>query len=238
MRRTDAVWLLLLLAGAAAAILASARLITFLLDDHRAPTLAFFVGLILPSIMIPYRLLGRRGWKEAIACLAGAAGLICLTVFGKPAAIGGAGYINLFISGAIAISAMILPGVSGSFVLMVLGEYRTVLVAINTWDFTKLAIFGLGCLVGIIAFVRLLHFLLKRYHSITVAFLIGLIIGSLWVLWPFKEVAEGAKIVTGTNVFPGTFDAQVGWSIGAFLVGVVCSLGLNLLGKKPESRKS
>lgn len=239
-KRTDTIWLLLLMAGAAAAILASARLIAYLLDEHRAPTLAFFVGLIVPSILVPFGLLRRRGWKEALACMAATAFLISITVFLKPVSGEGTGMIILFLSGAVAVSAMILPGISGSFVLMVMGEYRTVLEAINTWDIPKLLVFALGCLVGIIAFVRLLNFLLRRYHSVTMAFLIGLILGSLWVLWPFKEVTEGAKIVTGANVLPRAFDSEVIWSVGALLVGLICSAGMFYMGnalKKPGAEE-
>jgi putative membrane protein len=230
-KRTDTVWLLILMVGAAAAILASSRVIAYLLDEHRAPTLAFFVGLIVPSILVPFGLLKRRGWKEALSCVVAAAFLIGITVFLKPVSGEGTGTLTLFLAGAVAISAMILPGISGSFVLMVMGEYRAVLEAINTMDILKLAVFALGCLVGILAFVRLLNFLLKRYHSVTMAFLIGLILGSLWVLWPFKEVAEGAKIVTGTNVLPQAFDSDVIWSAGALLVGLVCSAGMFYMGK-------
>jgi putative membrane protein len=230
-RRTDFIWLLLLLIGMVAAILASSRLIAYLLDEHRAPTLAFFVGLIVPSILVPFGLLKRRGWREALSCAVAAAFLIGITVFLKPVSGEGTGLITLFLAGAVAISAMILPGISGSFVLMVMGEYRAVLEAINTMDIPRLAVFALGCLVGIVAFVRLLNFLLKRYHSVTMAFLIGLILGSLWVLWPFKEVAEGAKIVTGTNVLPQAFDSEVIWSAGALLVGLACSAGMFYMGK-------
>jgi putative membrane protein len=230
-KRTDAIWLLILLAGAAAAILASSRLIAYLLDEHRASTLAFFLGLIVPSILVPYGLLKRRGFREILSCLVAAAFLISLTVFLRPVGGEGAGMIVLFFSGAVAISAMILPGISGSFVLMVMGEYRTVLEAINTWDIPKLLVFALGCLAGIVAFVRLLNFLLKRYNSVTMAFLIGLILGSLWVLWPFKEVAEGAKIVTGTNMLPRAFDAEVLWSMGSLLFGLLCSVGMLAMGK-------
>jgi putative membrane protein len=233
-KRTDTAWLLILLVGAAAAILASSRLIAYLLDEHRAPTLAFFVGLIVPSILVPYGLLQRRGWKEVLACLVALAFLIALTVLPKPATGESTGMIVLFLSGVIAISAMILPGISGSFVLMMMGQYRTVLEAINTGDIPRLLVFALGCLVGIIAFVRLLNFLLRRYHSTTMAFLIGLILGSLWVLWPFKQVAAGAKIVTGTNVLPQAFDSGTLWSMGALLVGLICSAGMFYMGKALE----
>jgi len=238
MKRTDASWLLLLMLGAAVAILASSRLIAMLLDEHRAPTLAFFIGLIVPSILVPYGLLNRKGIKEALSCLIAAAALICLTIFFKPAAGGTGNLITLFIAGAIAISAMILPGVSGSFILMVLGEYRSVLDAINNMDILKLAVFGAGCVVGILAFVRLLNYLLKKFQSVTMAFLIGLILGSLWVLWPFKEVAVGAKLITGSNIFPTAFNAELAWSIGAFIGGLACSAGLHFLGKTKDKPAS
>jgi putative membrane protein len=234
LQRADSFWLLMLLLGAGVAILGSSRLIGFLLDEHRAPTLAFFIGLIVPSILVPYGMLKRKGIKELISCVVAAGLLVCLSIFFKPGEGEGAGLLFLFVAGAVAISAMILPGVSGSFILMVMGEYRSVLDAINTWDFVRLAVFGAGCVLGILAFVRLLNFLLKRFHSVTMAFLIGLILGSLWVLWPFKEVAEGAKIITGVNVLPAAFGSEVTWAIGALLVGLVCSAGLHLLGKTME----
>ena len=234
MKRTDALWLLVLAVGAAGAILASSRLIAWLLDAHLAPTLAFFVGLLIPSILVPFRLLKRRSWPEVLACLVGTAGLVGLTFLQPASAEAGLGLAGLFIAGAIAVSAMILPGVSGSFMLMIMGEYRTVLQAINDLDVARLGVFALGCLAGIAAFVRLLNFLLERLHSVTMAFLIGLIFGSLWVLWPFKEIAEGAKIVTGENVLPGAFTSEVAWSIGALALGLVCSAGLMYLGKGRE----
>jgi putative membrane protein len=240
LRRTDAGFLGLLLLGAAVSILASSRLITFLLEEHLAPTLAFFVGLIVPSVLVPYSMLERKGWKEALACLLGAAALVCFTVFSVPVGGQGAGLFVLFVAGLISISAMILPGVSGSFVLLVMGEYKTVLDAIKhaTDDFDpfailQLAVFGAGCLVGLMVFVRLIHYLLKRFHSVTMAFLMGLIIGSLWALWPFKEGA--GKIITRTNVFPTELTPVVLWSLGALVVGLLCSFGLNALGKKQDA---
>ena len=238
LKRIDALWLGLLAVGAAAAILVSSRLIAWLLDEQLAPTLAFFIGLIIPSIIVPYRLLQRRSWQELIACLVGIAGLVGLT-FLPPAGSGeGMGLFGLFLAGAIAVSAMILPGVSGSFMLMIMGEYRTVLEAINQFDLVKLGVFAAGCLAGVLAFVKLLNFLLKRFQSITMAFLTGLIFGSLWVLWPFKAIAPGAKIITGVNVLPTVFDAELGWAIGAFVVGLVCSAGVMLLGRVQSDSES
>jgi putative membrane protein len=237
-RRTDSAWLLVLLAGTGCAILASSHLIVFLLDEHLAPTLAFFIGLIIPSILVPYGLLGRKSIREAVSCLIAAAALIGLTLLFDTSGGSSGGLVFLFVSGVVAISAMILPGVSGSFILMVLGEYRSVLDAINNMDWLRLAVFAAGCILGILAFVRLLNYLLKRYHDVTMAFLIGLILGSLWVLWPFKEVLPGAKIVTGTNILPVSLDAGVLWSAGTFAFGLLCSAGLYRLGKTEETAVS
>ncbi len=230
-RRLDGSWLLVLALGAAAAILASSRLIAWLLEVHVAPTLAFFVGLILPSVGVPYRMLERRGAREALFCLLGLLGMLGLT-FLQPGAGQGWGLPGLFLAGVVAISAMILPGVSGSFMLMVLGEYEHVLRAINTFDLVTLGVFAAGCLVGLLAFVRLLNWLLRRFHAPTLAFLIGLILGSLWVLWPFKAIPAGARISAGVNVWPQALDATVLWSLGAFALGLVCSLGVLWLGRR------
>ncbi|RLB59230.1 MAG: DUF368 domain-containing protein [Deltaproteobacteria bacterium] len=229
--RLDFWWLLVLAAGAAAAILASSRVIVFLLDHYRSATLAFFVGLIVPSVLVPYGMMERRGWPQALACLAGCTLLVVFTALVPPATGGTDNPLMLFFSGALAISAMILPGVSGSFVLMVLGQYRAVLEAINHWNLLPLGIFAAGCLVGLLAFVRMLKYLLEHYHATTLAFLIGLILGSLWVLWPFKEVAAGAKLVEGRNIWPTGFDREVLYALLAGLAGMACSAGLNRLGR-------
>ncbi len=230
-KRLDATWILVLALGAAAAILASSHLIAYLLESHLSPTLSFFIGLIIPSMAVPYKLLERKSWPEMLACCVGVGLLISLTLI-RPASGGNMGLIGLFVSGAIAISAMILPGVSGSFMLMIMGEYKTVLDSINNMDLTKLVVFAAGCLVGLLAFVRLLNYLLKRFHSTTMAFLLGLILGSLWVLWPFKELAVGEKIVSGINVLPTSLTPEFMWSMGGFVFGLVCSAGIMILGAK------
>ncbi|RME21731.1 MAG: DUF368 domain-containing protein [Deltaproteobacteria bacterium] len=231
LKRLDAVWLAVLLAGAAAAILASSHLIAYLLDYHRAPTLAFFIGLILPSIAVPYSMMERRGPKELVACIAGCGLLVAISLGASGSGVTSGGLVLLFISGAIAISAMILPGISGSFVLMVMGQYRAVLGAINEVRLVELSVFACGCVLGLIGFVKLLQFLLRRYRTVVLAFLVGLILGSLWVLWPFKHVAEGAKIITGTNYLPAALDGEVLVAIAAFVAGACGALGVNHLGK-------
>ncbi len=229
LQRIDAFFFFLLGTGAVIAIVGSARLISFLLEQHKEPTLGFFIGLIIPSVLIPYRLLDQKGLKEMLSCVLGVAVVISLTFLVKPTDQNTTGLMMMFISGVFSITAMILPGISGSFVLMVLGEYKNVLDAVNSRDLVLLGVFLLGCLVGLISFVRLLDYLLKKLHSITMAFLIGLIMGSIWVLWPFKQVEPGAKFITGINILPMDMGSTVLWSLGLFLVGLVCSVGLNRL---------
>ena len=153
---------------------------------------------------------------------------------------------------------MILPGLSGSYVLLVMGQYQNVLDkltglqrdlangSINTPALIWLLTLGVGLVVGIVLFARLLHFLLENFRSATMAFLIGLLLGSLWVLWPFKDVASGAevadrsgevkleiKIATAPNRLPAGL-GEAGVAGGAFLAGLVGSAGLIALGKKRE----
>lgn len=229
--RLDFWWLLVLAAGAAAAILAGSRLIVILLDNYRSATLAFFVGLIVPSVLVPYSMMERHGWLQAASGMAGCALLLLFAALAPPASGNNENLVMLFFSGAVAISAMILPGISGSFVLMVLGQYRPVLEAINHADLLPLGIFAAGCLAGLLAFVRLLKYLLARYHATTMAFLIGLILGSLWVLWPFKEVSASATLAEGRNIWPVAFNREVVIALLAAVAGLAGSVGLYRLGR-------
>ncbi|MBE0688885.1 MAG: DUF368 domain-containing protein, partial [Anaerolineae bacterium] len=95
--------------------------------------------------------------------------------------------VNLFISGMFAICAMILPGISGSFILLILGQYDNVLSAVTNRDFATVGIVAAGCVVGIVIFSRILSWLLRHYYHVTVATLVGFMVGSLWKVWPWKE---------------------------------------------------
>ncbi len=255
LRRIDALFLALLITGSVIVILGSSFLIDYLLQEHYSPTLAFFVGLILPSILVPWRMMGNRG-----AILLWALPGVALTV-GVSLVIpdNAAGSDNLLIAlgtGAIAISAMILPGISGSFVMLVLGQYQNVIGKITSLQIGLLdgridwgSLFWLGALavgmgVGILAFARLLNFLFDRFRSATLAFLIGLLLGSLWVLWPFKDISAGAELVgrsgevkqevriaTAPNRMPRS-GGEAGVAGAAAVAGLLGSAGMILLGGK------
>ncbi len=260
LRRIDFGFLALLGTGAITAILLTSKLIVYLLNDHHDATYGFFCGLILTSILVPVRMLKRCGGKELIALLIAVALVLSLSVgtsekqlervaykSGSEIAVSNAvgstafpTYWDLgmfFGSGALAISAMILPGVSGSFLMIALGVYFRLLTAINTLIesipellngvferpvLASLLIIGvtaIGCLFGLLAFTRLLNYLLERYRNLTIAFLIGLMVGSLYGLWPFREFAMvGGERIDTAHLLP-QLDMNLLVTVGAFLIG-------------------
>jgi putative membrane protein len=141
----------------------------------------------------------------------------------------------VFVSGAIAICAMILPGISGSFVLLILGKYAFIMQAFKNLDLVTLTVFALGCLTGLLSFVRVVSFFFKKYHDFTVVLLTGFMLGSLPKIWPWRiptlivETAKGPKIIQESAVLPKEYAittqqnpeftlAVLGLAIGVLLV--------------------
>lgn len=196
-RRTDLVFLTVLGIGAIVAIKGLAGLLQWLLAEEPMPTLAFFIGLIIPSIAVPARMMDRRGPVEAVACLAGI-GLTVAVSMGQVSSGGEEPALWLvFGGGAVAIAAMILPGISGSFVLLVLGLYQATLEHIHHITSRSLVFLGVmaaGFFFGVVTISRAMAWLLKHQRSATLAFLIGLIFGSFYVLWPFKDYGAPSDV--------------------------------------------
>ncbi len=138
--------------------------------------------------------------------------------------------------GAIAISAMILPGISGAFLMLLLGGYFEILDAISTRDWPVLIVFTVGCIFGIVVFSRLLNYLLKNWHDQTMAFLLGLVIGSLWMLWPFKtSEIIGHKPVYLANTIPAGFSVNELSTIVSIIIGIaIVGLMIRYEGKGEE----
>lgn len=186
-----------LLAGLLGAVLLLVRPITWLYAAHPVFLFAFFFGLIVGSIVLIARH-AHWGLSGLVAMAAGAAAALVfvtrvpVTMPHDP--------FTLFWSGAVAIMAMILPGISGSFLLLVLGQYQHVMEALKGLDLATLVPFALGCATGLIAFVRLLRWLLERWHGQTVALLVGFMAGSLWKIWPFRTVLESTTNAKGRLV--------------------------------------
>jgi putative membrane protein len=144
-----------------------------------------------------------------------------------------------FLAGAIAISAMILPGISGSFMLLLMGIYFDLLAAINNRQVALLAIFALGCFVGLLAFSRLLNFLLEKFHDLTMSFLLGLVIGSLYAIWPFKTFAMvGPRRIDLDNVLPTSMGGNEILTVGCVVAGAVVVLAFMWIEARREKPNS
>ncbi|MCC5883137.1 MAG: DUF368 domain-containing protein [Halomonas sp.] len=179
-----------LLLGIGLSLISVAHLVVWLMDDHPLLLNGFFFGLVAASAIVVSR--HPADWKlwhllPLIAGLLLAHGLPSLmpliTQLGSPSLV-------LIVGGAIAISALLLPGVSGSFLLLTMGLYGTVMQGIRSFDLSLLSTFAVGCLIGLFGFSRLLSWLLRHYHTATLQLLIGFIIGSLPVLWPWRELVR------------------------------------------------
>lgn len=166
-----------LILGIAIAFLSLAKLITYLINYHTAYTFAFFLGLILASAYILYTKLEELNIKIIIVTIIG---IILTYIFvGLNPIAANHSLPIIFLSGLIGVCAMILPGISGSFLLLLLGQYQYLLNALNTHSLSDIVVFIIGALIGILGFSKVLNYLLENYESITMAFLIGIMIGSL-----------------------------------------------------------
>ncbi len=251
--------------GAIVGIVLFARVMGWLLEQYREPSSAFFLGLVLASIVFPWRYLTRRSWREicafALACVL-AVGLsmavseedriaraarkqavvedAAVTEAVAPAVeqVDVAHMALIFGGGVLALSAMVLPGVSGSFILLLLGVYADVLRAVNQREVLVLAVFLVGGVVGLLMFTRVMGWLLARMFNLTMAFMIGLMVGSLYELWPFKRTVQvGEELVILGNRLQGIGFGDVMWTGLAFLVGIVLVSGFAWAGKEASGEK-
>jgi putative membrane protein len=259
--RIDFGFLMVLGVGAVAAVLVSTKLIVYLLDSQHDATYGFFFGLVLTSIIIPMRMLRGFSWRELIILLVAVSCIVFIEELKKDAAVVASEadevvelsiltIITFFACGAIAISAMILPGVSGSFLLLAFGIYFPLLTLIKDFmdsiprllsgEITQLFLsqlliitfFALGCIFGILVFTRLLKFLLERYRNITISFLIGLMFGSLYGLWPFRDyLMVGDKRYDTAHILP-QLDMNLVVTVCVFLVGCAIIFGFSRIDKE------
>jgi len=193
-RGIEWVWLVSLLAGILAAIFALSSVIETLLHDEPIRMAALFFGLIVGSIWVALRLLDRID-TVSVLLMVGIGGVMFLLlglrsdteVDDNAVEVVTRSWWVFMLAGAIAICAMILPGISGSFILVMLGMYTEVLGAVNDRDYVSLLAFSIGCVIGLALFSTLLNWLLEHYHRWVIAAMIGLMIGSMRVLWPWPN---------------------------------------------------
>lgn len=210
---------------------------------------AFFSGLVLASLYHLART--QRGWglTEVVGLLLGVAFILAVANL-APTQLPDHGWI-LFLGGFVAICAMILPGISGSFILLLVGLYPVFLTAIHEFDIPKLLWFGVGCICGLVVFSRFLSWLLAAYHKQTLSVLIGFLIGSLYVTWPWKNAlltttkSDGRVVVLQQeNLSPFDYlavtgdEAQLGLAILWAGLGIALVLGVELAAVWLKRRQS
>lgn len=219
-------FLLFLLAGIGISVFSLAKIITWLLVAYPVLVWSFFFGLVLASTWFVGKDVKERNWKTGLGFLLGAALAFYITV-ATPAETP-SHFLFIFLCGAIAICAMILPGISGSFILVLLGKYFFIMEAVKMLDLKVIAIFGIGACVGITSFSRLLSYALSHMRNITLAVLSGFMLGSLNKVWPWKETLEGVE----QNVAPNAFVWQ---AVCLALLGFVMVYGIEKISSKSEN---
>ena len=195
-----------LILGIGVTFLTLAKVVTYCMDYHTAMTFSFFLGLIIASAVILFRKIERINIKHVVFAVIG---LILTYIFVSLNPISGNhSLIVIFLSGMIAICAMILPGISGSFLLLLLGQYEYMLNALHQLHFSEIIVFVVGALIGILGFSKILNYLLKNYEELTMAFLIGVMLGSLKV--PAVEIANSVSVNIG-GLLPCVIVAVIGF---------------------------
>lgn len=234
-------FLVALILGIAISVLSLAKVLSLALEKHPILVWSFFFGLVVASVFYVGKQIKKWNLWTFLYLIVGIVIAYFITqiqpnIGANPTA------IYLILSGSLAICAMILPGISGSFILVLLGMYQVALTAIHQREFDKIALLGLGAIIGLLSFSKLLKFVLEHYRNYTLALLTGFIIGALNKIWPWKEVLktiqleEKVLVVKEKSVSPFNYvgDNQIVWAISLAIVGFLLIL---LLEKWGQSRK-
>lgn len=234
--------------GIGISVISLAKGLKYLLDNHPILVWSFFVGLIVASAIYVARSIEKWNFGTITAGIIGTAIAYAITVITPAEA--NTSHWFVFLSGSIAICAMILPGISGSFILVLLGMYKFILEAVGDMNIAIIATFMAGTAIGLIAFSNVLSWLLKNFHNITIAVLAGFMVGSLNKVWPWKEVTQTIidrhgelKPVAERNILPEAYE-QITGNEAFLLFAIVCAVvGFSLIfiiegiGKKMSKQK-
>ncbi len=238
-------FLIAVLGGAAVSIVSLAKLFDFLFEGYPIYIWSFFFGLILASVYFVGRTITKWNLSVILFFIVGAATAISISVM-TPAS-ENASFIYLIVCGVIAACSMILPGLSGSFVLILLGNYELVMIhAVNDKNIMVLLPVVIGAGLGLIAFSHVLSWVFKKFHDQTISILTGFILGSLGVLWPWKDEvfkmdssgnfllkSSGEKIVAGYHWFlPEQLNAEVIFAVGLMMLGIITIVVLEKVAQK------
>lgn len=233
-KKIDGAFLLTLLLGILSSILLLAHVISFLLINHPILLSAFFFGLIAASVVVIYRQIETRTLATSFGLLAGMLLINLVNSLVPDLSIDEP--VQVFIAGAIAICAMILPGISGSFLLLMMGIYSGVIQAVKDFELLILSWFALGCVAGLLSFSHVLGWLFKRFHSMTLTVLTGVLIGSLQQIWPWKQLlayrldSHGKAVpVSQENLMPMEYETLMGVDAQLIPVLILMTLGFSLV---------
>ncbi|MCP4695282.1 MAG: DUF368 domain-containing protein [Gammaproteobacteria bacterium] len=223
--------------GVIAAILFFTRVVPLpvLLHTDPEPIYGLFFGLIIGSIIVLIKQTGRFSVNSSVFLIIGIlAGWFIVTLV--PVNTPDAPWF-IFLSGFLAISALLLPGISGSFILLILRKYATVFDALGRFDLSIILPFALGACAGFVVFSRLFTWLLEHFYRPALLTITGLLIGSLWVIWPFQAreyilVREKQRLISSVPQWPAEFDGQTGFALLMMALGLALVLWLNYLSER------
>lgn len=221
-QHVNATFLLILFGGILTSIFSFTKFISWALNTHPKLVWAYFFGLIVASVVLIGRQIKFSQWSSVAAFVVAAWLAFELTRLSSVSTT--PSQLFFFVAGAIAICAMILPGISGSFILLLLGMYQPVIEAVHNFNGLILGTFALGCLFGLLSFTHFLSWLLRRFHAVTLAALTGFMLGSLNKVWPWKASLEGT---VDSNVWPSQY--QLLTHSDPQMSGVVLAVCLGLL---------
>lgn len=231
-KHVNGTFLLFLVGGIFISIISLSRVITYALHQYPILIWSFFFGMILASTWFVGKKIKKVNAVSVFSFLIGTAIAFYITIAAPTHTPEALWFI--FISGVVAICAMILPGISGSFILLLMGKYSTLLDAIHERDFKMLIVFASGCFIGIISFAQVISWLFKKFHNATIALLTGFMVGSLNKVWPWKQVIETRINSKGEEVpfleksiMPGTYadltgnDPMILYALALVIVGFI-----------------
>lgn len=233
--RIDGNFLLALTVGFLISILALSKLAVWGLSYWPVQTWSFFFGLIVASTVLLLKDVKGFKWKDILFILAGIAigiGVFYLTPTEAPD-----GLFYIFICGAVSVCTMILPGIAGSFVLQIMGKYEDIMRALDFQnpDWPVLIVFALGCVVGLLAFAKLLKWLMGKWEKETILSLTGFIIGSLVRIWPYSDMRqiEEAQILRTGSAQP--LDLQIPGAVISCLAGIALVAAIQIIGSRRKA---
>ena len=233
-QKIDGSFLLTLLAGIISSIVLLAHVVSYLLEQQPVLLSAFFFGLVSASVLVIYSEIEQRNWKTTLGLFVGV--VVMMLVNQLMPTLDTAKPLHVFIAGAVAICAMILPGISGSFLLLVMGVYGGIMHAVKELQLMTMLWFSAGCITGILSFSQVLSLLFHRFRQMTLALLTGVLIGSLSQIWPWRQIVSykidslgKSAAIAHDNLLPTAYEQLTGMSAQLVPALILMVLGFSLV---------